>query len=196
MKINYKTFVTLLLFIIAAVIFQSCVNYDQKTAISKDGSGTMKIHYWTQINNVSWDMKLGNFDFDEQKIADNYTSSSTSVSNLTVQDELSDSTKHVNFDLNFNDIRKLSQAKGFKDIMADWSSNSTGWEFKYIQMKDTAAANKLNAHDYKITYTFEMPGEIISTNASFKEGNILTWQFVVGDLKEDLEMNAKVSFMK
>lgn len=191
---------TLALFIIitASILFQSCVNYDQKTTLSIEGSGIMKIHYWTLMNNFTMGTSLGNFEFDEQKIPANYTSSSTSISNLTVEDNLVDSTKHVNFILNFENIRKLSEAKGFKDVVVTWNEVNEGKDFKlkYIQLKDTSASNNMGASDYTITYTFDMPGDVINTNATEENGNTLTWKYKVSDLKDDLEMNALVRIKK
>jgi hypothetical protein len=192
MKKIYKKFTFLIFIIFSIILLHSCVNYDQKATLSGDGSGIMEIHYWSQMSNFSMSTTLGKFDFEEQKIRDNYTSPYTSVSNLKVEDILTDSTKHVNFTLNFTDIKKLSEAKGFKDVFVSWEEGSDGMNFKYIQLKDTSAANGMTAKDYTVTYTFDMPGDILSTNADKKEGSTLIWLYKVSDLNRNLEMNATV----
>ncbi|RPI14510.1 MAG: hypothetical protein EHM58_16225 [Ignavibacteriae bacterium] len=196
MKSQYKSLASFIIIITAAVLFQGCVNYEQETTFSADGSGIMKIHYWSQMNNFSMGTNLGKFDFDEQQVINNYSGPYTSVSNLKIEDNLTDSTKHVSFVLNFTDIKKISDAKGLRDVSVSWEEGSDGMKFKYIQLKDTSAANSMVSNDYTVTYTFDMPGDVISTNAYKKIGSTLLWMYKVSDLKNDLEMTATVAVKK
>lgn len=197
MKLNFKLFPALAV-VLTAVYLTGCVNYDQKTTLSSDGSGSMKIHYWTKMSNFSMGTTLGRFEFDEAKAKDQYTHSNLEVKSLKVEDELADSVKHVRIELSFKDINKLSEAKGFNNVKTSWKESTDGMELKYTLMKDTAAAKNMGASENTVTYTFEMPDEIISTNASKKDGKNLTWDFKVSDLSKDIEMtaNAKGSSKK
>jgi hypothetical protein len=176
----------------AMLYFSGCVNYDQKTTLNADGSGSMKIHYWSKMSNFSMGTALGKFEFDEAKAKENYTSSNTEIKNIKVEDKLDDSTKHVNIELTFKDINKLSDAKGFSGVKPSWKESTDGMELKYILLKDTSAAKNMGASEYTVTYTFDMPAEIVSTNASTKDGKTLKWEYKVSDLGKDIELTANV----
>ncbi len=196
MKNHYKLFTLLLSFLfLTSVYFIGCVNYDQKTTLSADGSGSMKIHYWTKMSNTT-SGSVGKFDFDEAKAKENYTSANTEVKSVKMEDKLDDSTRHVNVDLTFKDINKLSEVKGFSEVRASWKDGKDGMELKYTLLKDTSAANQMGASDYKVTYSFDMPDEIISTNATKKEGKTCSWEYKVSDLGKDIDMTAVVKKAK
>ncbi len=193
MSKNYKLLTALFSFILlAAFLISGCVNYDQKTTLNADGSGSMKIHYWSKMSNFSMGTNLGKFDFDEKKAKENYTSGNTDVKSVKMEDKLDDSTKHVYVELSFKDINKLPDAKGFSGVQPSWKEGKDGMELKYILLKDTSASKNMGADDYTVTYTFEMPGEIVSTNATKKDGKTLTWDYKVSDLGKDIELTANV----
>ncbi|KXK49904.1 MAG: hypothetical protein UZ05_CHB002001715 [Chlorobi bacterium OLB5] len=174
-----------------SVYLVGCVNYDQKTTLKDDGSGSMKIHYWSSMKNFSMGTTLGKFEFDESKAKDKYKSSNTEVSSIKVEDKLDDSTKHVNIELTFKDINKLSDAKGFESAKVTWKEHADGMELKYILLKDTSAASTMSASDYKVTYEFTMPSEIVSTNGT-KDGQTVKYSYTVADLGKDIEMTTVV----
>jgi hypothetical protein len=193
MNKNYKLFTALFSFIVlSAFLFSGCVNYDQNTTLNADGSGSMKIHYWSKMSNFSMGTSLGKFDFDEKKAKENYSSGNSEVKSIKMEDQLDDSTKHVFVELSFKDINKLPDAKGFKSVETSWKEGTDGMELKYTLLKDTSAAKNMGASEYTVTYTFEMPSEIVSTNATKKDGKTLTWEYSVADLGKDIEMTANV----
>jgi len=197
MKNNYKLLSVLFSFLFLTMIYLAgCVNYDQQTTLNADGSGSMKIHYWSKMSNFSMGTTLGKFDFDEAKAKENFTSVNTEVKNVKMEDKLDDSTKHVWLELTFKDINKLPEAKGFAEVRPSWKDGKDGMELKYLLMKDTSAANNMGASDYTVTYSFVMPDEIISTNATKKEGKTVTWEYKVSDLGKDIEMTAVVKKAK
>lgn len=177
--------------IFAVVYLSGCVNYDQKTVLKADGSGSMQIHYWAKLSSFSMGKTLGKFEFEEQKARDNYTSTNTDVTSLKVEDDFKDSLRHVWIDLTFKDLNKLPDAKGFKGVTPSWKETDDGMELKYIVMKDTSAAGNMGSSDYDITYEFDMPDEIVSTNGK-KDGKKVTWNYKVSDLKNDLNLTAVV----
>ena len=197
MKKNFKLVTFLCTFMFFSMIYLiGCVNYEQNTILNADGSGSMKIHYWTKMSNFSMGTTLGKFDFDEAKAKQNFSGPTTDVKSIKVEDKLDDSTKHVNLELSFKDINKLSEIKGFSEVRASWKDGKDGMELKYTLLKDTSAANNMGASDYKVTYIFELPDEIISTNATKKEGKTCTWEYKVSDLGKDIEMTAVVKKAK
>ncbi|MCX7878796.1 MAG: hypothetical protein N2510_09195 [Ignavibacteria bacterium] len=193
-KFKISSLYTLLLLFFILFI-SGCVNYEQKTTLKEDGSGSMKIHYWSEMKNFSMGTTLGKFDFDESKAKDKYSSSNTTVNSVKVEDKLDDSTKHVWLELDFKDINKISDAKGFDGVNATWTEVSDGMQLKYVVPKDTSAAGQMNAGQYSLTYEFTMPSEIVSTNGT-KDGQTVKYSYKLSDLNKDLEMTITVKKAK
>src|SRR4030095_10584124 len=189
-RLNLMTVLTAIVFA-ASVYLVGCVNYDQKTVLKEDGSGSMKIHYWSSMKNFSMGTTLGKFDFDEAKAKDKYKSSNSDVTSIKVEDKLDDSTKHVYIDMTFKDINKLSDAKGFDGVKATWKEVTDGMELKYTLSKDTSAAKQMSASDYKVTCEFDMPSEIVSTNGT-KDGQNVKYSYTLEDLGKDIDMTTVV----
>ncbi|MGH2575566.1 MAG: hypothetical protein ACRDFC_07695 [Ignavibacteria bacterium] len=196
MKKTNKLFIFLYsLFFLAALYLSGCVNYEQKTTLKEDGSGSMKIHYWSKMSNFSMGTTLGKFDFDEKKAKENFTSSNTEVTSTKMEDKLDDSTKHVWVELTFKNINEIDRAKGFEGVKTSWKESADGMELKYTLLKDTSAASNMGASEYKVIYTFDMPSEIVSTNGK-KDGQSITWEYRVSDLGKDNDMTANVKKAK
>ncbi len=192
MKNNYLFKSFLFSFVLVLGLYLAgCVNVDQDTKVNADGSGSINLEYWTKMSNVSSSDELGGFAFTEDKARKNYESSNTTVNSVKVEDKLDDSTKHVMVELEFKDINKLSSAKGFEKIISSWKEGKDGMDFSYTVPKDTSNAGNMGASDTKLTYTFEFPDEVISTNGR-KDGNKAVFEKTLADLKEDLVMTATV----
>lgn len=190
MKLFFK-FVPLLLVFAFGVFLAGCVNLDQKTTLNSDGSGSMKIKYWTKSSNVSGE-ELAGFGFTDAKVKANYTSSSTEPSNIKIEkNTTNDSLITVTLDLKFKDLNKLSDAKAFAKIKSSWQKGKDGMDFKYTLLQDTSNAKQMGMSDYKLVYEFEFPGEVTATNGK-KDGKKVSWNKTVADLKEDIDMTATV----
>jgi hypothetical protein len=174
-----------------SIYFVGCVNYDQKTTLKDDGSGSMKVHYWTGMSNFSMGTTLGKFEFDEAKAKEKYKSGNSEVTSIKIEEKLDDSTKHVYVELTFKDINKLPDAKGFEGVKPSWKVVNDGMELKYTLLKDTSAAKQMSASDYKVTYEFTMPSEIVSTNGT-KDGQTVKYSYTLSDLGKDIEMTTVV----
>jgi len=64
-------------------------------------------------------------------------------------------------------------------------------EMKYTLLKDTTAANLFNSSDYKVTYEFTMPSDIVSTNGT-KDGQTVKYSYSLADFGKDIEMTTVV----
>jgi len=179
-----------LLVIISVITLSSCVNLEQDTKLNADGSGTMEIHYWTKTSNVIGE-EIAGFGFTEDKVNVNYTSPNTEVSEVNIEKNLEDSTTHVSLKLSFKDINRITDAKAFSKVKATWEKHADGMLFQYILIKDTANANKPGMSDYKLTYEFEFPNEIVRANGNVGDTKVY-WEKTIADLKENVEMTAIV----
>jgi hypothetical protein len=188
---SYRIFSFFLLLVAFGIYLSGCVNVNQKTTINADGSGAIKLEYWTKMSNLTSSTDLGDFSFEEAKAKTNYTSSNSDVSNVKVADKLDDSTKHVTMDISFKNLNDLPKAKGFEKITSSWKEGKEGMDFKYTLLKDTSAADNMGASDIKLTYEFTFPGEVLSTNGT-KTDKTVKWEKSLSDLKNDIDMTASV----
>ena len=119
-KFFYRSnlFIISSLLVMFAFVLAGCVNVEQKTTLKQDGSGTMKVHYWTKMTNVKSSSDLGGFSFEEAKAKQNYSSSNTDVTGVKVEEKLDDSTKHVNVELKNKNINDITSAKRFEKVKA------------------------------------------------------------------------------
>jgi hypothetical protein len=190
MKSFFKSIPILLVFAFGLYL-SGCVNLEQKTTLNSDGSGSMGIKYWTKSSNVSGD-ELAGFGFTDEKVKANYTSSSTEPSNIKIEKNTStDSLITVTLDVKFKDLNKISDAKAFSKVKASWLKGKDGMDFKYTLLQDTSNAKQMGMSDYKLVYEFTFPGEVLATNGK-KDGQKVSWNKTVADLKEDLDFTASV----
>ena len=187
-----KKYIHTLLYSALVIIFllSGCVELEQQTKLNADGSGTMNIHYWTKTSNIIGE-EIAGFGFTDDKVNVNYTSPNTEVSEVKIEKNLEDSTTHVSLKLTFKDINGITDAKAFSKVKATWKKHADGMLFQYILIKDTANANKPGMNDYKLSYEFEFPNDIVRTNGIMENKKVI-WEKTIADLKEDIEMTAIV----
>ncbi len=173
------------------LIISGCVNLEQKTVLKQDGSGTMSIHYWTKMSNVSTSREMGGFSFDESKAKAKYSSANTDVLSAKMEDNLNDSTTHVKVELKFRSINELNTAMGFNKIKSSWKEGKDGMEFSYSIPEDSTNSHMIGAGSYKLIFEVEFPGEVLETNGT-RDGNKIVWNRSLADLKKDLVMTATV----
>jgi hypothetical protein len=191
-----KTLLLLILILTISFYLTGCVNVNQKTTIYKDGSGIIKLEYWTLISNVKTTEEIAKFTFkSEDDIKAAYSSQYVEVTSVKMEDNLEDSTRHVFVEMSFKDFNLLNTAKGFSSIQSAWKTVSDVIEFKYVIPQDTANANIMDAYNYKLFYEFEFPDDVISTNGRKCCKNIY-WDKSLADLKKDLEFIAMIKDTK
>ena len=186
---KYKYSLSYLILIIIFLL-SGCIELEQQTKLNADGSGTMDIHYWTKTSNIIGE-EIAGFGFTDDKVNVNYTSPNSEVSEVKIEKNLEDSTTHVSLKLTFKDINRITDAKAFSKVKATWEKHADGMLFQYILIKDTANANQPGMNDYKLTYEFEFPNEIVRANGIMKDKKVI-WEKTIADLKEDVEMTAIV----
>jgi hypothetical protein len=176
------------LVVIFSVLFYGCINYEQRTKLNYDGSGTMQIHYWAKESDVQW-LGSSNFGFDEEKIREQYESDNITIKGIKI--ETKDSLKHAFVDLAFKDFNKTDEAKGFEKNLCKFEEKD-GNKVLSVVLKSDSSSTGMGMEQYKLTYVFEMPGDVISSNATKVEGNVLTWEYRLSDLTKDIHLTATV----
>ncbi len=189
MKKLLFTFGSIVFMLLLGFYLFGCVDYEMKAELNQDGSGTMNIHYWTKKSNLSMGNKIGDFSFEESQVKSDFSSGNTEVTDLKIEENPADSTKHVKLTVKFKDFNKLSDAKGFAKTKPSWVEGKDDMEFKFVINKQEQSSGLTSSN--KLVYEFVFPGEVVSTNG-VKDGKKVTWNKTLSDLKEDLVMTASV----
>lgn len=179
-------FPTLLLLFIAG-----CISYEQDTRIDEDGSGSMDIHYWISEDMLTW-MKDGALSFNEDSIRVQYAAEGIEVESVRSESREADSTRHVHVSLSFDDVRKLPNARGFRDLDIKWLRE--GDAYRFVQTLPAASSSgETMLDEFTFTYRFDFPGDIRESNADSVDGSRAIWVFKLSDLTEKRKLEATIT---
>lgn len=185
-----KKSATLILLTGVSLFYQGCINYEQRATINQNGAGEMNIHYWTKESVVGW-ISDGKLVFNEAELKDQYGANAR-VKTATVESVPDDSTRHVRVSLEFDDLNKLSNVRGFQGTSYEWKNEGSQIVFTQT-MEANSSANGLGLEEYTVTYTYEMPGTVVSSNATRVDGNTLTWEFRLPELSKNVMLTATMN---
>lgn len=168
-----------------------CLNYEQHTVLSEDGSGKLTIHYSIAENVMSW-LEDGNLAFTEDKVREQYSGEGVEIQALNVTTEAADSSRHVRVELEFDDIEKLSALRGFKDMQFRWLRE--GDQFRLTHTLGAASSSGDASLDaFSVRYSYEFPGDILESNADSTDGRTAFWKFQLSELNADHVITARIS---
>lgn len=172
-----KVLVNSLLFAFLATL-TSCLNYTQVTTIKTDNSGKMYIHYWMQMDPDLDSLlikKLGLFS--EDSLAVIFSANFTQLNYSTVYNDYSDSSLHAQIEFEFTNFDSLNKLQFFKhsELSIKEGPEDTKIFSQFIQPITTSFG--LFDQSLTISYTYYLPGEILSHNANTQFRNKLVWNF-------------------
>lgn len=169
-------------FVVAVLVFilAGCINYEQKTQLNMDGSGTAQIHYWAEEDVVNF-LSDGPLVFDETKAKERFSGEGITVQSVTSEMNEEDSTRHVHVELAFDNIAELAKTKAFEDVDITWEPSGDLMKFTQV-IKSGESGGSMGMDEFTLTYTYQMPGEVVSSNATDQDGQQLSWKFKLSDL--------------
>jgi len=192
----------LILMFLIGLALSGCINVQQRVKINEDGSGIINLEYWTNTNLVDvGDIKVGDeiggFTFDAPEIVRKYSSAFTEVSTPKKSNFPADTTTHIQVDINFKDINKITEANGYSNIEVSYAKGKDNTQFRYYIPKDTTLNLRYTKEKHTLEYIFEFPFEVMETNGTIdntsKEKNVVKWKFQTSDhAKKDFEMTAVI----
>ena len=115
---------------------------------------------------------MGNYGFTEGEAQTNFTSENTEVKSVKIFNDKDKGMTHMVLEIDFKDINKISEAKGFSDIRASWVETDSGMVFQWVILKNLAQLNLIGELIY--IFTFDGANTIISPNGAIKD-NTATW---------------------
>ena len=172
-----------LLFLITAFLLSGCLNYIQDVYLYPDGTGKMKITFWTKLpDNESAKIldKIGIFNADS--IKNEFSSSFTSINGIKVYSDTTDSTTHAVIDLSFTNIDSLNKVKAFAASQFSLKDGASGQKIFSQFIPPIATGFGINGNAFHITYKYTFAGDIITHNATDKDGRVLIWNYTLAQI--------------
>jgi len=177
------SFSKFLLFAILPLWLVGCINYEQETSFSPDGSGDMKIHYWikadTSGGKTFYD-PLGIFNADS--LRSDFTSPNIKIDNITVSNDTTDSTAHAVVEFSFTHVDSLNKVKPFAEYHFSMQDGAAGQKIFSQFIPPIATGFGLNDSTYHVTYIYTFPGEIVTHNATQVNKKKYIWKYSLAEI--------------
>ncbi len=173
----------LLILFIFLVGLAGCLNYKQDVIIYPDGSGKMQVDYWmnyTDTTSLSQIMKLEIFNPDS--IKNEFSSPFVKFLNVQTYSDTTDSTIHAYIELDFTLIDSLNTLNAFAQSQFKLEDGAAGQKIFSQFIPPVTTGFGIDATKFRVTYIYDIRGEIITHNATEKSGNILTWSYTLAEI--------------
>ncbi|QQS36745.1 MAG: hypothetical protein IPM56_01945 [Ignavibacteriales bacterium] len=164
-------------------LFSGCLNYIQDVQIYPDGSGKMTIHYWMNApdeENFQILDRVGIFNMDSMR--NQFSSEFSTIENVEVYTDTTDSTVHGIVKFSFIHIDSLNQTKAFSDANFEFRDGAAGQKIFSQFIPPIATGFGIDGSEFTVTYKYTFSGEIITHNALSEEGRTLVWNYSLPEI--------------
>ena len=168
----------LLLPLLFLLFLPGCINYIQDINLYSDGSGRMRITFWTKLpDNVSSQIldKIGIFNPDS--LRNEFSSKFSHITKINVYTDSSDSTTHAVVELNFSHIDSLNKMRAFSASDFSLKDGAEGQKIFSQFIPPLATGFGINSSAFHVTYKYTFGGDIISDNSTTHDGRVLIWEY-------------------
>ena len=160
-----------------------CLNYVQNTTIYPDGSGNMEINYWMKFSDTSSVATILNLElFNPDSIRSEFSSKFVNIINVITYSDTLDSTVHANIQLSFNNVDSLNTVNAFAQSRFLLEDGASGQKIFSQFIPPVTTGFGIDGSNYRVTYNYEIRGDIITHNATNKSGNNLTWSYSLSEI--------------
>ncbi|MBM4175229.1 MAG: hypothetical protein FJ213_03505 [Ignavibacteria bacterium] len=185
------------IFLLFTLLFiSSCINYEQTTWLNSDGSGSMEVHYWTDVSSFFLsDSNEEQLSFKEEQIRKNFSAAGIEVNEIKIWKTNSDSIGHALIKLKFEDFNKISECKFFSETKFEFVDGASGQKVFNQSISNTPGGERIFDR-YTISYIYYFPGEVITDNSIRKDDNKLTWSYKLSELGTQKNLTATIKIQK
>ncbi len=173
----------LFLLMLISTVFAGCLNYIQEVTVYPDGSGKMTIRYWMKLPDVESAVildKIGIFNSDS--IRKEFSSDYSSIENVEIITDTTDTTTHAVISLSFIHIDSLNKTKAFADSKFSLKEGAAGQLIFSQFIPPIATGFGIDGSAYSVSYRYIFRGDIITHNATSKDGRILRWDYTLAEI--------------
>ena len=160
------------------LFFNGCLNFIQDVNLYPDGSGKMRIQYWMPLPDNENAKVIENVGiFNPDAIKNEFSSEYTTIENIEVYTDSTDSTTHAIINLTFTHIDSLNKTKAFADANFSLKDGAAGQKVFSQFIAPIATGFGIDGSSFNVTYKYSFSGEIITHNAQTVEGRTLVWNY-------------------
>jgi hypothetical protein len=161
----------------------SCLNIVQDVTIYPDGSGTMQINYWMKVSDTSSVATILKLEiFNPDSIKKEFSSNFVKILDVTVFSDTTDSTIHSAISLSFKHIDSLNTIKALTQSRFLLEDGASGQKVFSQFIAPITTGFGIDGNKYRVTYNYNIRGEIITHNATSISGNNLTWSYTLSEI--------------
>lgn len=160
-----------------------CVNYKQNVRLYPDGSGQMELEYWMKVydeESLKFLDKIGIFNRDS--IRKEFSSEYTTIENISIVVDSTDSTTHALIELSFSHIDSLNYIKAFSESQFSLKDGAAGQKIFSQFIPPIATGFGIDGSNFFVTYNYIFSGDIITHNAQSISGRTLTWNYNLSEI--------------
>lgn len=183
-------FLLLILFLVLMYSLGGCLNYYQEVTLYPDGSGKMHIDYWMKFMNEESEKVVQNLGiFNPDSIRSGFSSAYSSVDNVLVNKDSTDSTTHALIDISFNHIDSLNKTKVFSEYNFSFQEKGKDQIIFSQFIPPIATGFGIDASTFNVEYRYKISGDILSHNAQEVSGKTLIWRYKLSDIGSGKTIN-------
>jgi len=182
-EMKFQIINKIILIAVPLISLSGCLNYYQETKLYTDGSGYMKIDYWMLLpdrESIDFVDKLGIFNPDS--IRNQFKTPFSTIENVEVYKDTTDSTTHAIIEFSFSHIDSLNKSKTFSDYHFTFTHSPGGLILFTQFIPPVTTGFGIDASAYTVTYKYIFPGDIITHNAHNVSGRTLTWEYKLSEI--------------
>jgi hypothetical protein len=173
----------LLILSVTTLLVTGCLNYVQDTTIYPDGSGKMRINYWMNVTDTSKVATILNLEiFNPDSIVKEFSSPFVKILNVTTYSDSTDSTVHANIELSFNHVDSLNTVNAFIQSRFSLEDGAASQKIFSQFIPPVTTGFGIDGSAFRVTYNYDIRGDIITHNATNKSGNNLTWSYSLSEI--------------
>lgn len=175
----------ILLLLLSTVILSlnGCLNYYQEVTLYPDGSGKMHIDYWMKFINEESEKVVENLGiFNPDSIRSGFQSAYSTVENVNVYKDSTDSTTHAIIEISFTHIDSLNKTKVFAEYNFIFQQKSKDQIMFSQFIPPIATGFGIDASTFNVTYKYTISGDILSHNAQEISGKTLIWNYKLSEI--------------
>lgn len=161
-------------------IITSCLDYEQRTNINKDGDGRMHITYRMKL---PVDSVLIKSLFNEDTLKASIKKTFTSGINVKVtQDTVKDSVMIADLEFSFNSVDSLNQITIFANSNYSYKDGAPGQKIFTQFIPPVTTGFGFIADSFYVMYSYKFKGEIIAHNATAQKEDELIWKYKLDEI--------------
>jgi hypothetical protein len=120
--------------------------------------------------------------FNPDSIKKEFSSKFVKLLNVQTYPDTTDSTIHTVIDLNFNYVDSLNTVPAFYLSNFKLEDGAAGQKIFTQFIPPITTGFGINGNQFRVTYNYDIRGEIVTHNATNKSGNILTWSYTLSEI--------------